>query len=284
MNDTLPPNLVSEIVARALAEDLGGRGDITSRAIVPAEAGGRFRLVSRQDGVLAGVEAAAETFAQVDPAIGVDWCEGDGDRLEPGTVIAEIDGPAAGILTAERTALNFLGRLSGIATLTRRHVDAVAGSGARVAHTRKTTPGLRALELQAVIAGGGVRHRFGLDDAILIKDNHVAVAGSVGEAVRRARAYAGHMLRVATEIDSLEQLDEALDAGADSVLLDNFSNADLRQAVMRCKGRGVTLEASGNVSLDTIAAIAETGVDIISIGALTHSATCLDLGLDEHAP
>src|SRR5699024_9883032 len=192
-------------------------------------------------------------------------------------------GPAAAILTAERTALNFLGRLSGIATLTRKFVDAVSGTRAGIAHTRKTTPGLRALELQAVVAGGGVRHRFGLDDAILIKDNHVAVAGGIGEAVRRARAHAGHMLRIAAEIDRLDQLDEALDAGADSILLDNFSNAELKQAVARCRGRRVTLEASGNVSLDTIGAIAQTGVDIISVGALTHSAPCLDLGLDEHA-
>lgn len=282
-SDMLPSNLVSEIVARALAEDLGGRGDITTRATVPAEATGRFRLVARQAGVLAGAEAAAETFAQVDPDIEIDWHEFDGDRLEPGTVIADIRGPAAGILTAERTALNFLGRLSGIATLTRRYVDAVAGTGTAIAHTRKTTPGLRALELQAVTAGGGARHRFGLDDAILIKDNHVAMAGGVGEAVRRARAFAGHMVRVAAEIDSLDQLDEALDAGAESVLLDNFSNADLKQAVLRCRGRGVALEASGNVSLETIGAIAASGVDIVSIGALTHSAPCLDLGLDEHA-
>lgn len=282
MNDRLPPNLVSETVARALAEDLGGRGDITTAATVPVEAAGHFRLVSRQAGVLAGVEAAAETFAQVDLNIEIDWREGSGDALAPGTVIAELSGPAGAILTAERTALNFLGRLSGIATLTRQFVDAVAGTQAGIAHTRKTTPGLRALELQAVVAGGGVRHRFGLDDAILIKDNHVAVAGSVGEAVRRARAHAGHMLRVAAEVDTLEQIDEALDAGADSILLDNFGNAELKQAVARCRGRGVTLEASGNVRLDTIGAIAQTGVDIISIGALTHSAPCLDLGLDEH--
>ncbi|NBB92399.1 MAG: carboxylating nicotinate-nucleotide diphosphorylase [Gammaproteobacteria bacterium] len=282
MNNALPRNLVAEIVARALAEDLGGRGDVTTLATVPAEAAGRFRLVSRQHGVLSGVEAATETFCQVDPAIEVDWLEGDGDVLEPGRIVAELDGPAASILTAERTALNFLGRLSGIATLTRRFVDAVAGTNAGIAHTRKTTPGLRALELQAVVAGGGVRHRFGLDDAILVKDNHVAMAGSVGEAVRRARAYAGHMLRVAAEVDDLEQLDEALGAGADSVLLDNFDTADLRQAVMRSRGRGVTLEASGNVSLETVGAIAATGVDVISVGALTHSAACLDLGLDEH--
>lgn len=283
MNATLPRNPIAQVVARALAEDLGGRGDVTTRATVPAEAIGRFRLVARQAGVLAGVEPAAEAFAQVDPAIEIDWHEGDGDPLDPGTIIADLSGPAAGILSAERTALNFLGRLSGIATLTRRYVDAVVGTRARIAHTRKTTPGLRALELEAVSAGGGARHRFGLDDAILIKDNHVAVAGSVAEAIRRARAFAGHMLRVAAEIDSIEQFDEALDAGADSLLLDNFSTADLRRCVLAAKGRGVTLEASGNVTLDNVGEIAATGVDVVSVGAITHSAPCLDLGLDEHA-
>lgn len=280
MSDGLPRNLLADIVARALAEDLGGRGDITTRATVPAEMTGRFRLIARKAGVLAGVDAAAETFAQVDPLVEVDWHELDGDRLEPGTIIADLAGPAAGILTAERTALNFLGRLSGIATLSRRYVDAVAGLGVRIAHTRKTAPGLRALELQAVAAGGGSRHRFGLDDAILIKDNHVAMAGGVGEAVRRARSFAGHMVRIAAEIDSLDQLDEALEAGAESVLLDNFSLSALRQAVLRCKGSRVTLEASGNVDLDHVAEVAATGVDVISVGALTHSAPCLDLGLD----
>lgn len=282
MNDVLPRHLVRDMVARALAEDLGGRGDLTTQATVPAEASGRFRLLARQSGVLSGVEAVVETFLQVDSDIELDWHEVDGDQFEAGTVIAEISGPAAGILTAERTALNFLGRLSGIASMTRQFVDAVSGTEAGIAHTRKTTPGLRALELQAVIAGGGVRHRFGLDDAILIKDNHVAMAGSVGEAIRRARSFAGHMVRVAAEIDSLGQLDEAVDAGAESILLDNFSNADLRQAVLRCRGRGVTLEASGNVTLETVGGIAATGVDIVSVGALTHSAPCLDLGLDEY--
>lgn len=282
MTDGLPRNLITEVVVAALAEDLGGRGDVTTLATVPDDAQGRFCITARQAGVLAGVAAAAETFARVDDDIEQDWHKASGDALTPGTVVAELSGPAGAILTAERTALNFLGRLSGIATLTRQFVDAVAGTQAGIAHTRKTTPGLRALELQAVIAGGGVRHRFGLDDAILIKDNHVAVAGGVGTAVARARAWAGHMLRVAVEVDVLDQLDEALEAGADSILLDNFSNADLQQAVARCRGRGVTLEASGNVSLDTIGAIAQTGVDIISIGALTHSAPCLDLGLDEH--
>lgn len=282
MNNAVPRQLVRDIVARALAEDLGGRGDITTLATVPAEAQGRFRLVSRQRGVLSGVDAAAEAFAQVDPDIEIDWSERDGDTLESGTVIARVTGPAGAVLTAERTALNFLGRLSGIASMTRRFVDTVAGTGVGIAHSRKTTPGLRALELQAVVDGGGVRHRFGLDDAVLIKDNHVALVGSVGEAVRRARSLAGHMVRVAVEIDELEQLDAALDAGADSILLDNFSTAELKQAVLRCKGRQVTLEASGGVTLESVAATAATGVDVVSVGALTHSAPCLDIGLDAH--
>lgn len=281
MKYTLPETVVGDAVQRALAEDLGGRGDVTTQAIVPLEAEGRFRIVSRERGVLAGVQAAAETFRSTTPDSAVVWHELDGDELDAGTVIADIEGPAAGILTAERTVLNFLGRLSGIATLTRRFVEAVGATGARVVHTRKTTPGLRALELQAVAAGGGDAHRFGLDDAILIKDNHVVVAGGVGEAVRRARAHAGHMLRVAVEIDSLDQLDEALDAGAENVLLDNFGTSELKQAVMRCRGRGITLEASGNVTLETIGPIAATGVDVISVGALTHSVRTLDLGLDE---
>jgi len=197
-----------------------------------------------------------------------------------GAVIAELEGPAGAILTAERTALNFLGRLSGIATLTRAYVDAVAGSEAAIAHTRKTTPGLRALEIAAVLAGGGAPHRYGLADAVLIKDNHVAMAGGVGEAITRARAAVGHMTRIAAEIDCLDQLDEALEAGAESLLLDNFTIDELRAAVSRCRDLSVTLEASGNVTLDTVRVIAETGVDVISIGALTHSAPNLDLGLD----
>ncbi len=272
--------VVSEAVERALNEDLGGRGDVTSQATVPASTEAGFDLVARAGGVLSGVAAAGETFVRVDPRIVVDWRLGEGDRLEPGSVIARLEGPARSVLTAERTALNFLGHLSGIATSTRAYVDAVAGTGVQIAHTRKTTPGLRALELAAVIAGGGARHRFGLDDAILIKDNHVAVSGGVAQAVERARRWAGHMMRVAVEVDRLDQLDQAMDAGADSVLLDNFSLADLAAAVAQARGRGITLEASGGVSIDTVRAIAETGVDVISVGAMTHSATCLDLGLD----
>lgn len=280
MSDDVINNTVDEIVRRALAEDLGGRGDVTSQATIPAHAEASFDLVARQAGVLSGISAAMATFAQVDERLVVDWHLPEGDTLEGGSVIASIRGPARSILTAERTALNFLGRLSGIATLTRAYVDAVSGTGAKIAHTRKTTPGLRALELAAVTAGGGGRHRFGLDDAILIKDNHVAVCGSVAQAVALARDFAGHMMRVAVEIDRLDQLAEAVEAGADSILLDNFSLDDLRAAVHQVRGRRVVLEASGGVNLDTVAGIAETGVDVISVGAITHSAVCLDLGLD----
>ena len=275
----IPTAAVRDIVARALAEDLGGRGDVTGQATIPVDLIARFELRARRPGVLAGRAAAAETFAQVDPSIEAAWHVDDGQALAPGDCIATLSGPARSILTAERTALNFLGRLSGIATLTRAYVDAVAGTGARIAHTRKTTPGMRALELAAVAVGGGAAHRFGLDDAVLVKDNHVAVCGSVAEALRRAHEYAGHMTRVAVEIDRLDQLAEALD-GADSILLDNFSLADLRAAVDQARGSGVTLEASGGVELETVRAVAETGVQVISVGAITHSAPNLDLGLD----
>ncbi len=280
MSDDIPHSLVEEAVRRALAEDLGGRGDVTSLATIPATAESSFELRSRAAGVLAGTVAATTTFSLVDEGLDVAWRLREGDRLEPGSIIASVQGPARAILTAERTVLNFLGRLSGIATLTRAYVDAVNGTGARIAHTRKTTPGLRALELAAVVAGGGARHRFGLDDAILIKDNHVAVCGGVGPAVEKARRFAGHMTRIAVEVDRLEQFDAALEAGAENVLLDNFSLDALKTAVERARGKGVVLEASGGVNLDTVRAIAQTGVDVISVGAITHSAVCLDLGLD----
>lgn len=275
-----PAHIVQDAVARALSEDLAGRGDVTSLAVIPADAQARFIIAARATGVLAGSYAARAAFDQLDPALAQHWRCADGDALSPGDVVASLSGPARALLTAERTALNFLGRLSGIATLTRAYVDRTQGARAVIAHTRKTTPGLRTLELHAVRAGGGARHRFGLDDAILIKDNHVAVCGSVGEAVRRARAYAGHMTRVAVEIDRLDQLSDALEAGAESVLLDNFSLADLRAAVTQTHGRAV-LEASGGVTLKTVADIAATGVDVISVGALTHSAPNFDFGMDE---
>lgn len=271
---------LTDIVARALAEDLGGRGDVTSEAVIPAHAEASFVIAARAEGVLAGQAVAAEVFRQCDPALKTYWRAHDGDRVKAGDVVLAVEGSARAILVAERTALNFLGRLSGIATLTRGYVDAVAGTGAKIAHTRKTTPTLRALELAAVRAGGGASHRFGLDDAILIKDNHVAVAGSVGEAVSRARSFAGHMTRIAVEIDRLDQLDEAMAAGAESVLLDNFSLDDLKSAVKAAKGK-IVLEASGGVDLTTVRAIAETSVDVISVGALTHSAPNFDFGMDE---
>ncbi|MDX5331694.1 MAG: carboxylating nicotinate-nucleotide diphosphorylase, partial [Caulobacteraceae bacterium] len=213
------------------------------------------------------------------PAATFEAVVADGERLAPGTVLARAEGNARAILSAERTGLNLLGRLCGIATLTDAYVAAVAHTSARIVDTRKTTPGLRLLEKYAVRCGGGVNHRFGLDDAILIKDNHVAACGGVGEAVRRARAFAGHLTKVEVEIDRLDQLDEALAHGPDVVMLDNFSLDDLRRAVAAAKGRAV-LEASGGVNLETVAAIAETGVDVISVGALTHSAPALDIGLD----
>ncbi|NKI36393.1 carboxylating nicotinate-nucleotide diphosphorylase [Wenzhouxiangella sp. XN79A] len=279
MRPTVPHHVILEVVRRALHEDLGGRGDITSQATLPAGLEAEYMLRARAGGRLAGSAAARCAFLEVEPELALTGWLDDGAELAPGTVVGRIRGPVRSILTAERVALNLLGRLAGIATLTRRFVDAVAGTGARITHTRKTTPGLRALELAAVAAGGGAMHRFGLDDAILIKDNHVAACGSVAEAVRRARDFAGHMTRVAVEIDRIDQLDEAIDAGAESVLLDNFDLEGLRAAVELAAGR-VTLEASGNVTLETVRAIAETGVDVISIGALTHSAPNLDLGLD----
>lgn len=277
----VPDHVLLDVVRRALTEDLGGRGDLTGQATLPADLEGRYVVRARADGRLAGSRSAQLAFTELDPSLRLEDWLADGAVLRPGTVIGRVAGPVRGILAAERVALNLLGRLSGVASLTARFVEAVDGTGTAIAHTRKTTPGLRALELAAVAAGGGAMHRFGLDDAILIKDNHVAACGGVGEAVRRARALVGHMTRVAVEVDRLDQLDEALAAGAESVLLDNFSTDDLRSAVQQAGGSGVTLEASGNVTLDSVRAIAETGVDVISIGALTHSAPNLDIGLDD---
>ncbi|WP_412546429.1 carboxylating nicotinate-nucleotide diphosphorylase [Maricaulis sp. MIT060901] len=276
----IPRYLVSEAVTRALAEDQGGRGDVTALACIPAKAESKFYFVSRQDGMFCGMQPALEAVWQMDPEALVSPQVEDGSKVAKGDVLASVTGNARALLSAERIALNFMGRMSGIATFTRQYVDAVAETGTRIAHTRKTTPGFRAFELQAVQAGGGALHRFGLDDAILIKDNHVAVCGGVAEAVKAARDSAGHMTRVAVEVDRLDQLGDAVEAGAESVLLDNFSLDDLRGAVAQAKGK-VTLEASGGVNLDTVRGIAETGVDIISVGALTHSAPNFDIGLDE---
>ena len=276
----IPRYLVSEAVTRALAEDQGGRGDVTALACSPPKAESKFYFVAREDGVFCGLQPGLEAIWQMDPEAMVSPQVEDGATVRKGEIVVSVTGNARALLSAERIALNFMGRMSGIATFTRQYVDAVAGTGARIAHTRKTTPGFRAFELQAVQAGGGSLHRYGLDDAILIKDNHVAVCGGVAQAVKAARDSAGHMTRVAVEVDRLDQLDDAISAGAESVLLDNFSLEDLRAAVDQAKDR-VTLEASGGVNLETVRGIAETGVDIISVGALTHSAPNFDIGLDE---
>jgi nicotinate-nucleotide pyrophosphorylase (carboxylating) len=277
----LPRHIIIEAVTRALAEDQGGRGDVTSLACVPANVEGKFYFRARDEGVICGLEPAIEAIWQMDPDALINVQLNDGAAVKPGDIIATMSGRARPLLGAERIALNFMGRMSGIATLTRRYVDAVKGTGARIVHTRKTTPGLRAFELQAVQAGGGALHRYGLDDAILIKDNHVAMAGGVRQAIEAAKGFAGHMTRVAVEVDRLDQLGDAIAAGAESVLLDNFSLDDLRGAVAQAKGK-LTLEASGGVNLDSVRAIAETGIDVISVGALTHSAPNFDIGLDEH--
>ena len=278
----LPDLLVQAVVRQALAEDLGRAGDITSAACVPPDAQLKAAFATRQEGVVAGLACARLAIAELDPAARFEVVYCDGARAPAGAVLARVEADARALLAAERTALNLLCRLSGIATLTARFVAETAGTNTRIVDTRKTTPGLRALEKYAVRCGGGANHRFGLDDAILIKDNHVAACGGVGEAVRRARAAVGHMVRVEVEIDRLDQLDEALAEGPDIVMLDNFSLADLAEAVLRTAGR-VLIEASGGVNLETVRAIARTGVDLISVGALTHSAPILDIGLDAQA-
>ena len=275
----LPDLLVRPIVDLALAEDLGRAGDITGQACIDPDARLSVTWASRQDGRVSGLSCARLALAAVDPTATFEVVTPDGADVTPGAVLARAEGNARAVLIAERTGLNLLGRMSGIATLTRAYVRMVEGTSATIVDTRKTTPGLRALEKYAVRCGGGVNHRFGLDDAILIKDNHVAACGGVGEAVRRARAHAGHLVKVEVEVDGLDQLEEALKHGPDVVMLDNFSLADLRAAVALAKNRAV-LEASGGVNLTTVRAIAETGVDVISVGALTHSAPVLDIGLD----
>ena len=278
----LPDLLVEPVVRMALAEDLGRGGDITAQACIPEGARMRAVFAARKPGVLAGIGCVRLSLLAMDPAATIRSRLRDGDAFEAGAVLVEAEADARAFLAAERTALNLLGRLCGIATLTRAYVETVAGTDARIADTRKTTPGLRALEKHAVVCGGGVNHRFGLDDAILIKDNHVAVCGGVAEAIRRARAAAGHLVKVEIEVDGLDQLDEALAERPDVVMLDNFTPDMLREAVARVRdrpGRPV-LEASGGVNLQTVRGIAEAGVDVISVGALTHSAASLDIGLD----
>ena len=275
----LPDILIEPIVRMALAEDFGRAGDLTTNAIVPATAAAELAVVAREAGVLSGTTPARLAFGLVDPHIV--WAQhlDDGAPLAAGDVIATVRGPARGLLSAERTALNFLGQLSGVATATNGIVRRVAHTSARITDTRKTAPGLRALQKAAVRHGGGHNHRFGLDDAMLIKDNHVALAGGVREAVRRARAGAGHLVTIELEVDTLDQLREAGDLGVDVVLLDNMDLATLRQAVRLVDRRAVT-EASGRVTPETASGIAEAGVDLIAVGWITHSARVLDLGLD----
>ncbi len=278
----LPALMIEPSVRAALLEDLGRAGDLTSDAIVPAGARARTVLRARQPGVVAGLDFALTAFRLIDPAISVDVTRGDGSRLVPGDLIATVSGPARGILTAERTALNFLGHLSGIASATRGVVDAIAGHKAQIVCTRKTLPGLRIAQKYAIRVGGGSNHRFGLDDAVLIKDNHVAIAGGVAEAVARARAGVGHMVKIELEVDTLDQLHEALSLRVDAVLLDNMGPEMLAEAVRMVDGRAIT-EASGGITPATAPAVAASGVDLISIGWLTHSVRVLDIGLDHEA-
>lgn len=275
----LPHTVMKHCVDLAFAEDLGRAGDITTASIVSQHAQTSVSIVARKPGVIAGIEIAGLAFVSADSDISFQAKIEDGGSVDPGTIIAEVSGPARGILIAERTALNFLGHLSGIATLTQQFVHAIQGTKAHICCTRKTTPGLRAMEKFAVRAGGGMNHRFGLDDAVLIKDNHIAVAGGIKPALLVAKASIGHMVKIEIEVDTLDQLKQAMDVGVDVVMLDNMAPDMLRQAVEFVAGRAVC-EASGGVNLDSVRAIAETGVDMISVGAITHSAPALDVGLD----
>ena len=271
--------IVEPIVRAALLEDLGRAGDITTEAVVPADAAVDAVIAARQPGVLAGLEAALLAFELIDPGARIERMRADGDPVSRADIVAHNSGRAWGVLGAERTALNLLSRMSGVATATRSLADAIATYKAKIVCTRKTTPGLRVLEKEAVRLGGGANHRFGLDDAMLIKDNHVALAGGVRPALERARHHAGHLVKIELEVDTLDQLAEALEVGVDAVLLDNMTPETLRRAVSMVNGRAVT-EASGRITLETAPAIAATGVDLISSGWITHSAPILDLGLD----
>ena len=276
----LPRLLVEPIVRAALVEDLGRAGDITTDAIVPASARLDGVIAARQAGVIAGSDAAVIAFGLIDPAVSVEVVRGDGATVSPGDVVIRLSGPARAILTAERVALNLLCRMSGVATATASLVEAARPHGkARLVCTRKTTPGLRSLEKHAVRAGGGSNHRFGLDDAVLIKDNHVAVAGGIIPAIERARARTGHLVKIEVEVDTLDQLEEALSVGADAVLLDNMNPEQLTRAVAMIDCRAIS-EASGRITRDTVGAVAASGVDLISCGWITHSAAIIDLGLD----
>lgn len=275
----LPRVMLEPMVRAALLEDLGRAGDLTTDAIVPEGLRVATALVARQAGTIAGLGLARLAFELIEPGIAFTPERPDGSAVTPGDVVATVHGPARGVLTAERTALNFLCHLSGIATVTASIVASVSGFDARIVCTRKTTPGLRAVEKYAVRAGGGGNHRFGLDDAVLIKDNHVAIAGGIGPAVERARAAAGHLVKIEVEVDTLEQLGEALALGVDAILLDNMDPGTLTQAVAMVAGRAIT-EASGRITPATAPAIAASGVNLISVGWLTHSAAILDIGLD----
>lgn len=274
----LEPSLLRELVRAALREDVGP-GDVTTESVVLPQTMGQATMVVKAQGVIAGLEVAATTFREVDERTIFTARYKDGTEVSPGTTVAQVYGPVQALLTGERVALNFVQRLSGIATQTRAYVRAIAGTSARIVDTRKTTPGLRMLEKYAVRVGGGFNHRFGLYDAVLIKDNHIAAAGGLTAAVQRARAALPHTMKVEVETETLEQVEEALAAGADIILLDNMSPALLRQAVALIDGRAIT-EASGGVTLETVAEIAATGVDLISVGALTHSVKALDVSLE----
>ena len=271
--------LLEPLVHAALVEDLGRRGDVTSQATIPADKQAQLQIKARQAGVICGMDLARLSFAMVDSQIEFVAQVNDGERVEAGTVLAIVSGNARHLLTAERTALNFLTHLSGIASATQQIVDSVADYPAQITCTRKTIPGLRTVQKYAVRCGGGRNHRLGLDDAILIKDNHIAIAGDIQTAIKQAQVFAGHLIPIEVEVDTLEQLALALEAGVSLVLLDNMSPEVLAKAVAMCKGRAKT-EASGGITPETVQAAAQTGVDFIAMGYLTHSTTALDIGLD----
>ena len=271
--------LLKPLVEAALTEDLGRRGDVTSQATIPADMQAQLQIKARQAGVICGMDLARLSFALVDAQIEFAAQVVDGETVAAGTVLAIVSGNARHLLTAERTALNFMTHLSGIATATRQIVDSVAEYPAQITCTRKTIPGLRTVQKYAVRCGGGRNHRLGLDDAILIKDNHIAIAGDIKTAIKQAQDFAGHLIPIEVEVDTLDQLEQALDAGVSLVLLDNMSPETLSKAVTMCKGRAKT-EASGGITPETVQAVAETGVDFIAMGYLTHSTTALDIGLD----
>jgi nicotinate-nucleotide pyrophosphorylase (carboxylating) len=275
----LPPAALDRTVLAALEEDFGPAGDITSSTTVAAEVQASADIVARKPGVMAGLDVAARAFALMDMTLAIEFLADDGDGVIAGTHVLQVAGTARSILTAERTALNFLGHLSGVATETRKLVDTVAHTRARICCTRKTTPGLRALEKYAVRCGGGFNHRFGLSDGLLIKDNHIVATDGIAAAVRNAKAKAGHMVKIEVEVDRTDQIQPALDAGVDVIMLDNMDPATMAEAVNLIGGRAI-VEASGSITVETVAAVAEIGVDVISVGWITHSAPCLDVGLD----